>query len=321
MQSVTSPPASQPAQSKAESVRIGVHRWTVFSSITANYAGIDRPDRRFAIAMKQCLTPIRRFRILLAVFVCLLLLASLGLAATSTDLVERTWMVDGVQRTALVHIPPGNPKPAPAIFDFHGHGGTQRFASRANYHVLWPEAVVIYPQGLPTKGMTDTEGNKAGWQQKEGDNDNRDLKFFDAMLDSLKKENLVDEKCIFATGHSNGGRMTYLLWETRPQVFAAFAPSASPATLAVNTYPPRPAFILASPKDQIVPFAWQQRSIDAILKLNQCDTKPEKWQGVCSRYPSKTANPVITYIHDGGHMPPADAPALITQFFKLVAKK
>lgn len=232
----------------------------------------------------------------------------------AADLPERTWMVDGVARTALVYMPKEK-KPTAVIFQFHGHGGNQRIAAMAKYHELWPEAVVVYPQGLPTKGMTDPEGTKNGWQQKAGDEGDRDLKFFDAMLESLKKEGVVDDKQIFCTGHSNGGRMTYLLWEQRPDVFRAMAPSSSPATAGASRYQPKPVLHVASPKDTIVPYNWQKRSIDTLLKVNECEDKPTKW-GACERYKGKAGNDVVTYIHEGGHRFPPEARQEIIRFFK-----
>ena len=57
------------------------------------------------------------------------------------------------------------------------------------YHELWPEAIVVYMQGLKTPGqLTDPKGLRAGWQKEKGDQDDRDLKFFDAVLQSLKKD-------------------------------------------------------------------------------------------------------------------------------------
>ena len=89
---------------------------------------------------------------------------SMGLMAPGAELVERKWTVDGVERTALVYVPESaKGKPAPVIFNFHGHGGNQRFSSRAGYHTLWPEAVVVYPQGLATSGMTDPDGKN--WEE------------------------------------------------------------------------------------------------------------------------------------------------------------
>ena len=74
----------------------------------------------------------------------------------------------------------------PLVFDFHGHGGTAKHAARTHhFHEAWPEAVVVYMQGLNTPGkLTDPEGKKSGWQSGPGDQKDRDLKFFDAVLAS-----------------------------------------------------------------------------------------------------------------------------------------
>src|SRR6478672_3764464 len=50
----------------------------------------------------------------------------------------------------------------PLVFDFHGHGGKDRHAARSHrLHEAWPEAVVVYMQGLNTPGkLTDPEGKK-----------------------------------------------------------------------------------------------------------------------------------------------------------------
>jgi polyhydroxybutyrate depolymerase len=52
---------------------------------------------------------------------------------------------------------------------------------------------------------------------------------FDAVLATLKIAYKVDEKQIYATGHSNGGGFTYLLWAARWDEFAAIAPCAAAA--------------------------------------------------------------------------------------------
>jgi poly(3-hydroxybutyrate) depolymerase len=43
----------------------------------------------------------------------------------------------------------------------------------------------------------------------------------------LRKDYKTDAKRIYATGHSNGGEFTYLLWHARGKEFAAFAPSGA----------------------------------------------------------------------------------------------
>ena len=86
-----------------------------------------------------------------------------------------------------------------------------------------------------------------------GDYDDRDLKFFDAVLARLKQDYRVDAKRIYATGHSNGGGFSYLLWLTRGDVFAAVAPCAAVAKYAAQLKP-KPAMHIAGEKDPLVKF-------------------------------------------------------------------
>ena len=238
-------------------------------------------------------------------------------------LVEREWKVDGVDRKALVYIPPaGASSPAPVIFAFHGHGGAMTGSAKSfRYHTLWPEAICVYMQGLPTEGKTDPEGKKAGWQRLAGDHEDRDLKFFDAVWSSLKSDYKVDEKRVFVTGHSNGGIMTYLLWAERGDMFAAVAPMAAiafPPVLAKLR--PKPALHMAGEKDKIVPFPMQNRTMEAIRKLNGCDAEGKPWQQVGETvgllYPSKTGTPFVSIIHPGPHAFPVEVPEMIVKFFK-----
>src|SRR6478672_9728200 len=96
-----------------------------------------------------------RFLVLWFAAVCL---------ASSAFAVEPTttkWTVDGVEREALVFLPSVSSKSKPpVIFAFHGHGGNMHFAARGMaFQNFWPEAIVVYPQGLPTPGIVrDFEG-------------------------------------------------------------------------------------------------------------------------------------------------------------------
>jgi polyhydroxybutyrate depolymerase len=237
---------------------------------------------------------------------------------------HRTWEIDGVKREALVFAPSKKTEgKVPLVFDFHGHGGTARHAARTHHiHEAWPEAVVVYMQGLNTPGkLTDPDGKRTGWQSGPGDQKDRDLHFFDAVLASMKKDYPIDEKRIYATGHSNGGAFTYLLWAKRGDTIAAFAPVAAAAGVYFADAKPRPLFHAASEKDPLVRFAMQQRTLDRVKKLNDCDTQGEEWAKGCQRYPSKSGNPVVIYLHDEGHKYPSATPALIVKFFQEQAKK
>jgi len=246
--------------------------------------------------------------------------ALLGLrAAGGETLQRRIWVVDGVTREALVRVPDAiGPGGAPLVFAFHGHGGSMAQASRSfPIHELWPEAIVVYPQGLPTAGqLTDIAGDEAGWQGRAGTQGDRDLKFFDVMLADLRQRCRVDDRRVYATGHSNGGGFTYLLWAERGDVFAAFAPSSALLARGFQKFKPKPMLHVGSPQDELVKFSWQEKMIDFVLKLDGCRAFKPAAMGY-TLYPSSTGNDVGVYLHSGGHRYPSDAaPALIVKFFQ-----
>jgi polyhydroxybutyrate depolymerase len=246
------------------------------------------------------------------------------LLVAAQEPMPRSWDVDGVKREALVYAPATKSEGKVAlVFDFHGHGGTAKNAARTHHiHETWPEAIVVYMQGLNTPGkLTDPEGKKPGWQAGPGDQKDRDLKFFDAVLASLKKDHAVDEQRIYATGHSNGGGFTYLLWAKRGETFAAVAPVAAAAGPYFVDAKPKPLFHAASEKDPLVTFAMQQRTLECVKKLNGCDEQGEDWAKGCKRYLSKNGTPVVIYLHDEGHKYPEAVPALIVKFFQEQTRK
>lgn len=257
------------------------------------------------------MNPLRLFPLFAMAFVCLT-------QARAEDAGERReWSVDGVAREALVYVPPAaKTAAAPVIFAFHGHGGGMRQAAQSfGYQKLWPEAIVVYMQGLNTPGkLTDPEGKRPGWQKNVGDQGDRDLKFFDAVLAGLEKDYRVDKKHVYATGHSNGGAFTYLLWAARGDRLAAVAPSAALLVENFQMLKPKPVLHVAGQNDPLVKFAWQERMMDGVRKLNGCGAG-QPWGPSATLYPSATGTPVVTYIHPGTHQFPPEAPAAIVKFF------
>lgn len=257
----------------------------------------------------------------------LLLAALTALPLAAAPLATRTWTIDGTPRQALLHVPKtAGATSAPVVFVFHGHGGGMQGVARSfRVHELWPEAIVVYPQGLNTPGrLTDPEGKKPGWQSSAGAQGNRDLKLFDQMLATVTQEHRGDPKRVFATGHSNGGGFTYLLWSERGDRLAAVAPSASAALqLSLNRtqpLPPKPVLHLAGRQDALVKFAWQETTMAAIRKSNGCgEGRPWPAHTNATLYapsPGGQGAPVVTYIHPGGHEFPKAAPELIVAFFR-----
>jgi polyhydroxybutyrate depolymerase len=232
-----------------------------------------------------------------------------------------TWTVtvDGVERSANVVLP-AKPENAPIVFAFHGHGGNSRSAQRSfAIEKAWPEAIVVYPQGLPTVGQNDPEGLRNGWQKRPGEVGDRDLKFFDALWAKAQRELKPDRGRVFAMGHSNGGRFTYLLWAARSDVLTAFGPSASPARGLTATMVPRPAFIVAGRNDQTVSFASQESSIRDVLRLNSLGEVAGKPTGThITTYAAKGHPSVQTFITDGDHKFPSGCVKPMVEFFRSV---
>ncbi len=235
------------------------------------------------------------------------------------------WKVGDVTRDALVFPPSkkGDAAP-PLVFAFHGHGGTSQNASKTfKFQDEWPEAVVVYMQGLPTPGKTDPDGKKPGWQKTVGDQEDRDLKFFDAVLATMKEKYKIDEKRLYVTGHSNGGGFTYLLFAARPDLFAAIAPSAAGVggLKGLKDVKPIPVMHIAGEKDDVVPFEAQKKTMDGVKEYNGCEAEGKEWAKGCTIYASSKDAPLVSFIHGGTHKYPAEAPALIVKFFKEHARK
>lgn len=230
----------------------------------------------------------------------------------------KTWTIGGVKRTARVALPKVFPAGgAPLVLVFHGHGGTAAAMTRAMpIHTEWPEAIVIYPQGLPTRGtVVDREGRGSGWQSEPGELGDRDLMLVDTLLAWAKREYKVDAKRVFAAGHSNGGWFTYVLWAARPDQFTAFAPAAAVFGKLAEGAKPKPALIIAGEKDRLVPYTLQRRTINTVVQLNAATTLGESWFGGAKLHRSEIAE-VVTYVHPGAHPLPANAAAVVARFFR-----
>ncbi len=232
-----------------------------------------------------------------------------------------TLTIDGVSRQFYAYIPKTkDATPRPVVFAFHGHGGMSSFAVR-KFHVdqLWPEAVSIYPQGLPTKVATDREGKQSGWQLDVGTEGDRDLKFFDAMLKWVHEKAIVNDKAVFSIGHSNGAIFSYLLWKARPKVIAGIAPVAA-IGVATRGTTPIPVFHTSGKKDPILPFRAQERVVNHMREVNQCDANGKAVGSHMTRWDSKVGAPVVWYVHDGGHEMPEDALNESIKFLKGLVK-
>jgi polyhydroxybutyrate depolymerase len=254
-------------------------------------------------------------------FLLIILIASAPPALAQTTM---TWTLDGVQRQALVFAPAPvlatNAQPVPLVFAFHGHGGNMQAASQVMHlQTLWPAAVIVYPQGLNTPSQVDPQGNFPGWQVRAGQaglND-RDLKFFDAMVATMRQKFPVDNSRIYATGFSNGAIFSYLLWAERGKVLAAFGICAGKLDPAEHFTLPRSVVVIGGTNDNVLPFADQQQTIQLDRQIDNATGPGQPCGPICTFYPSTSQTPVVTRIHSGGHVYPPWAGAAIVEFLKL----
>jgi polyhydroxybutyrate depolymerase len=252
-------------------------------------------------------------------FIVLLLTITAGSTVFAGAPTVMNWTVDRTRREALVFVPSLQAgASAPVVFAFHGHGGNMRFAAQGmDFQKYWPEAIVVYPQGLPTPGLVvDLEGRRPGWQHGPGEEHDRDLKLVDAIMATLREKYPVDDRRVYATGFSNGGLFTYLLWAERPNLFAAFAPGAAVLLPSVRLTEPRPVLHFGGRADRLAKFAKQEETIEEIRRFNGCAAAEEPCGRNCTVYSSSKGAPVETFIHPFGHVYPPPVTPLIVRFFR-----
>jgi polyhydroxybutyrate depolymerase len=230
---------------------------------------------------------------------------------------ERTFDVDGVKRTAVIY--EGSLKDKkPVVFVFHGHGGNTRNAQRKlNFHDAWKDALVVYMQGIPgVVGITDKAGDKNGWQKNPGEVNDRDVKFFDEVLKQLTKDFKIDDKKIYAVGHSNGARFVNVLWAMRGEKFAAFCAVAGPGGVMIKDAPPKSIWMSMGEKDPLVPASWQKLSIPIIQKILKVDANKGETKGDLTTYKGTNNTEFVVEIRNDGHAFPAESIPNIVEFFK-----
>lgn len=245
------------------------------------------------------------------IFSCALLLSlAAGTAFAQPQIVR--WTIDGVERRAIV-IPPTRPSAAraPLVFAFHGAGDTAENFASIDLHHAWPEAMIVYMSGL---GRGANEGG--AFQTNDAGSGNRDLKFFDVALADLRQRFQIDGARVYATGFSNGAKFVYLLWAARPQALAAVAPVAGMLAPSLTLAEPKPMIHIGGREDHQNEFQLQVASIELARRVNGATGVGKACGPACLEYASSKHAPVVTVLHDGGHVYPSNATELIVRFFQ-----
>jgi polyhydroxybutyrate depolymerase len=228
--------------------------------------------------------------------------------------------VGSAMRTFVVRLPKGESRtPAPVVFLFHPFGmNTQYMQGRVPIPRVWPEAIAVYGQGLPRTGGA-AGGLQPAWQTRPGEMDDRDLEYFDAMLDWLKKNHCIDERRIFVMGYSNGANFTGVLACERANVIAGAAIQSG--SLSCNLPAAKPVILDHGLSDSTIPYDRAVEASRAWATRNGCSTPPRTGAPGCYKAEGCSMAPVTLCSYDGGHEYYDPFTKVFADFFKAVAVK
>ena len=123
--------------------------------------------------------------------------------------------IDGKKREYYVSLPENTSKPIPLIINFHGfldHAINQKEFSQMDNYAHQNGVGVVYPEGV-----------KRSWNVGKAIlNNENDIGFVNALIDSVSSKYNIDSDRIYACGFSNGGTFSYELICSLSNKIAAF---------------------------------------------------------------------------------------------------
>ena len=172
-----------------------------------------------------------------------------------------TMTVDGRVRTYTLNLPPNyySSENFSLVIAMHGGGGdaaqfesTSRLTEKANA----AQFIVVYPEGVQSTGaLAARTWNAGSCCDYAVANNIDDVKFISLLIDKLLAGYKINPKKVYATGHSNGGMLSYRLACEIPNKIAAIAPnSCTMVVAACNPGRPVPVLHMHSILDTRVPY-------------------------------------------------------------------
>jgi polyhydroxybutyrate depolymerase len=168
-------------------------------------------------------------------------------------------VVDGLERSYVVHVPPQYDRATPMSVVLAFHGGASNGDQMARFCGLSEKAdaagfICVYPNGTGRLRhvLTWNGGNCCGYAREHQIDD---VRFTGELLDDLEKIAAIDRRRIYATGMSNGAVFCYRLAAELSDRIAAIAPVAG--TMGMETcHPARPMPVVHfhGTEDEFCPF-------------------------------------------------------------------
>ena len=217
--------------------------------------------------------------------------------------------VDGTSREYLLHVGETLPQRPAVVFAWHGFGSNAAGALAAlDPATFWNDAIVVAPHGLPRTFAQFGDTARPGWQVHAGELDDRDLKFFDAMLADLTALDCVDEARVYTTGFSNGGFVSNVLACHRGEVIAAAAPTGGGGPFVPPCGPKLPVMITHGTEDPVVGFDAATATLAHWATHNGCDPPPSAPAVDRCETVAHCERPVVLCAYAMGHTwPPGQA--------------
>jgi len=246
-----------------------------------------------------------------------------------------TIIVDGLERTFIVNLPPNynNAADFSLVIAMHGGGGsgrqfdsTSRLSTKANAENF----IIVFPDGNKGAGPLGIRTwNAGGCCGAAVTNNVNDVKFIRNLIDELVANYKINPKKVYATGHSNGGMLSYRLACEAADKIAAIAPNGCSMSLLspCNASRPVPVLHMHSVLDTQVPYMGGVGTgisntyfppLDSVLNVwsnrNGCNNSPQivvnNSQYKLTRWNSCSNNGSIQYYltQDGGHGWPGGLP-------------
>jgi polyhydroxybutyrate depolymerase len=158
---------------------------------------------------------------------------------------ERTLTVNGLDRTYLIHIPPGwkSDRPVPVVLVFHGFGESALVARLTYGFDDVADAssfMVVYPNGTGSSPSWNA-GMCCGYAVI---NSVEEAAFVRQILSDLETIAKLDPKRIYATGFDNGAMLSYRLACEMSGMFAAIAPVAGVVLFYGPCQPQQPISVM-----------------------------------------------------------------------------
>lgn len=239
---------------------------------------------------------------------------------------KKSIVVDGVERTYLLHLPAGYKKNNlyPLVFVLHGGTANAENAARMSRMGLKADKenfIVVYPNGTGKFKDKFLHWNDGSERSDRGASSADDVAFFRQLINYLENNYPIDSKRVYATGFSNGAIMTHRLGVELSDKIAAIAP-VSGALNYDKSFPTDPVSVIIfhGTADKYVPYnggigksSGGQRqdksvayAIDFWVKNNGCNpiaVKTEYGDIIKEEYNGgKAGSEVVLYtVKNGGH--------------------